>query len=334
MRLRIATFNLENLGRETGPPGAEAAHLEKLRPQLLALDADILCLQEIDAQKPDKRAPRRLAALEALIRDTPYAGFTLTASEAETGLPADIHNLVILSRFPVLAHGQYRQDLMAAPLYRATTSLPPEAAPQPVAWDRPILHAVLAVGARRLHVLNLHLRAPLAAPIQGRKAGGVVWRDTAAWAEGFFLATVKRTGQALEARLLVDRIFDAEAAPLIAVTGDFNCEGHETPVRVLLAAAEDTGDESLEERELRAVLSQLPPEELFSLRYHGKRYLVDHLLVSPALAACFRGASIANRGLDDEYEARGAGRTPAGSFHAPVAADFEIPGGRIPEQIP
>lgn len=327
MRLRIATFNLENLGRETGAAGSEAAHLENLRRQLLGLGADILCLQEIDAQKPDKHGPRRLAALRELIRGTPYAGFAMTGSETESGMPADIHNLVILSRFPLLEHGQHRQDLMTAPLYRATTSLPPEEAPQPVAWDRPIIHAVLGVGGRRLHVLNLHLRAPLAAPIRGRKAGGVVWRDTAAWAEGFFLATVKRTGQALEARLLVDRIFDAEPAPLIAVAGDFNCEDHETPIRALLASAEDTGDESLKERELRAVLSALPEEERFSLRYHGKRFLVDHLLVSPALASCFQGASIGNRGLDDEYEARAEGRTPHGSFHAPVAADFVIEAG-------
>ena len=43
-RLRIATFNLENLGaREDAPL---EGRIEKLRPQLLRLDADVLCLQE------------------------------------------------------------------------------------------------------------------------------------------------------------------------------------------------------------------------------------------------------------------------------------------------
>jgi len=330
MRLRIATFNLENLGRDTGSAETGEKHLECLRGQILEIGADILCLQEIDAQKPQKKGKRRLAALDALVRDSPYADFTRIASETEAGLPADIHNLVILSRFPVLEHGQYRQSLMPAPCYRAVTPVPPEAAFEPVQWDRPILHAVADIGGRRLHIVNLHLRAPLAAPIRGQKSGSVHWRGTAAWAEGFFLATVKRTGQALEARLLADRIFDAEAEALIAVAGDFNCESHETPIRVLRASAEDTGNPALECRELRPAEASVPVEERYSMRYHGKKFLLDHLLVSPALAAMCQGAAIGNRGLDDEYEARQEGRTPAGSFHAPVTADFVIPPAGLP----
>ena len=44
------------------------------------------------------------------------------------------------------------------------------------------------------------------------------------WAEGFFAAAIKRAGQALELRLAVERIFDAEPNAVIAVCGDFNAE--------------------------------------------------------------------------------------------------------------
>ena len=41
------------------------------------------------------------------------------------------------------------------------------------------------------------------------------------------MAAMKRSGQALEARLTVDAIFDAEPEALIAVAGDFNAEAAE-----------------------------------------------------------------------------------------------------------
>ncbi len=63
--LRVATFNLENLGNEAAPP--LAVRIAALSPILRRLDADILCLQEVNGQKPDKRAPRRLDALDALL---------------------------------------------------------------------------------------------------------------------------------------------------------------------------------------------------------------------------------------------------------------------------
>ena len=43
-------------------------------PQLLRLNADILCLQEVNGQEGPGQ-PRTLLALESLIADTPYAGF-------------------------------------------------------------------------------------------------------------------------------------------------------------------------------------------------------------------------------------------------------------------
>ena len=125
--------------------------------------------------------------------------------------------------------------------------LPPEEAAQPVRWDRPILYTAIAVKEaegreRTLHVVNLHLRSTMAAFIPGQKVDAYTWISVPGWAEGFFLNILKRAGQALETRFLIDRLFDADESALVAVCGDFNAGARETPVRVLRAEEEDTGN--------------------------------------------------------------------------------------------
>ena len=64
---RLATFNLEHLDWSAGHPEAFARRCAALRPVLDALDADLLCLQEIDAQKRHKHGPRDYLALDYLL---------------------------------------------------------------------------------------------------------------------------------------------------------------------------------------------------------------------------------------------------------------------------
>ncbi len=327
MRFRLATFNLENLGAVDGPPLAE--RIRALRPQLLRLDADVLCLQEVHGQKPKGARRRRLLALDRLLEGTPYAAHARVASHAtdrdgETA-PADLHNLVVLSRLPILGHRQIRHELVSPPLYRAGTADPPPAAATPITFDRPFLHLVLDLAGRPLHVLNLHLRAPLAAPVPGQKAGPSVWRSCAGWAEGFFLAAVKRSAQALEARLLVDRLFDAEPEALIAVVGDLNAETFEVPVRLLLAEPGDTGNGSLAPRALVPLERALPGDRRFSVIHHGRRVMLDHILVSRPLLALFRHLEVHSETLGDEVEAALAVTDASESHHAPLVAEFALP---------
>lgn len=325
-RLRIATFNLESLDERPEGPSL-AARVDALAPLLRRIDADVLCLQEVNAQETAKRQPRRFAALEAVLAATPYAAFHRAASGGPSGRPADVHNLVTLSRWPIAEQRQIRHDLVQAPVYRLVTALPPAAAAMEVTWDRPLLYTAVSLpDGRPLHVLNLHLRAPLAAFVPGQKLAPFVWKTVGGWAEGFYLATMKRSGQALEARLFVDRLFDGDPDALVAVVGDLNAEARETPVRAIYGDPEDTGNEALAARALSPIEAAFPKDRRFSVLHHGLKLMLDHLMVSPQLRRAYRAVDILNETLPDEYFAWAKGTEIAGSFHAPVIADFDLPG--------
>jgi endonuclease/exonuclease/phosphatase family metal-dependent hydrolase len=321
--VKLATFNLENLGhRGAGRAGLEA-RAEALRPQLERLAADLLCLQEVDGQWSEVTQRRELLALDHLLAPTRYGGYHRVSSTSRSGRGvADVHNLVILSRYPFAGHQELHHDIVPPPAYRPVTADPPAGDAEAIRWDRPVLAAAVELPAGgRLHVLNLHLRAPLAAVVAGQKIDAFRWKSVAGWAEGFFLATVKRSGQALEARLWIERLFDEDPDALIAVCGDFNAEVREMPLRTLRGDVEDTGNPALAGRALVALEKSLPETRRYSLMHAGERLMLDHFLVSRRLLARFRDLEVHNEELLDETTA--PADTP-GSFHAPLVARFDF----------
>ncbi|MBI5122018.1 MAG: endonuclease/exonuclease/phosphatase family protein [Rhodospirillales bacterium] len=323
---RLATFNLENL--DTRPDHAGGATLDErlgiLRPQLERLDADILCLQEVNAEEVVKHGERRALALERLIEGSLYQGFHMTISHNRLGRRlADRHNLAILSRFPFLEWREIWHHLVPPPHHYAPND---PATPVALEWDRPLLYARLALDAKReLHVLNLHLKAPRAAFVPGAKQTPERWISAPGWAEGFHMASIKRSGQALEARLTVDALQDKDQEALIAVTGDFNAQDNETPLRLLRAEADDTGNAHLAARSLASLERGLPDSQRFSVIHHGRPQMLDHLLVSRQLLGWAKDIAIHNEALGDEAVSPAlAPRTPE-SFHAPLVATFQAP---------
>jgi endonuclease/exonuclease/phosphatase family metal-dependent hydrolase len=320
--MRLATFNLESLGstRRHGASFEERAAV--LRPQLERLKADILCLQEVDATKVGDT--RRAVDLERLLEGTPYAKHRLVISSLGVG-PADVHNLAVLTRLPALEEHNVRHSFVEPLLFRRHTALPPNNAAVSLMWDRPLQHLRLALpGGRHLHVFNVHLRAPLAAAVPGQKAGPFAWKTVSGWAEGFFAASVKRAGQALELRLAIERVFEAEPDARIAVCGDFNAEDHDTALRLACAGEDDTGSGHLAGRVLTPVERTLPADRRFTVLHHGRPQMLDHILASRALFADFAGAEIHNEMLEDELVAYGRIDRPPESLHAPVVAIFDF----------
>jgi endonuclease/exonuclease/phosphatase family metal-dependent hydrolase len=297
--LRIATFNLENLDEG---PGADP-RLPVLSPQLARLDADLLCLQEINARRHQGR--RRLSALDALLEDGPYAGFYRAISLSESGHgAADRHNLAILSRWPIRRWHSLRHELVA----------PPELEGEPQPWDRPLLWAEVELpGGRPLTLVDLHLRAPRAVPAQDDSRPGA-----GGWAPGFYRAAVRRLGQALEARLLVESRLSEDPDSLIAVCGDCNATLEDDALRLLEGRADEDGAAVPAARRLIALARSLPEDRRFTLLHGGARLLLDHILVSRPLYGLFRGLEIHNELLTEEE----AGEAASG--HAPAVAEFAL----------
>lgn len=323
-RCRVATYNLENFGAFARHPDYFEHRLARLRDKFQLLDADILCLQEVNAERAGPALPRDFSALDALLDRTPYATFDrVTSARPGSHAPADVHNLVILSRWKVTTSRQVYHEFVP-PLRWSPQPLAGFEQPRPlmVQWERPILHARIGFSAGRfLDVVNLHLRAPRAAFIAGAKAASG-WVSSASWAEGLFLAALKRDGQALEARLFLETLFEGRSDASIFVCGDFNAEDGEMALRIIEAGRDDVGEATIAERELVAIEARLPANERYSVIHGNRRLLPDHILVSREVARHCAKVVIDNAGLDDEAHPT---EPIIDSLHAPLMAEFILP---------
>ena len=327
-KLRIATFNLENLDDKPGDKPTLAKRISVMRPQLLRLKADILCLQEVNGQE-EKGKPRRLLALNRLIKDTPYADYSMVSTKTKDGKQVyDERNLVILSRYEIVSHRQYKHEYAPAPLYRKVMEKIDEGEGEEeaerVTWERPILHARVKVEGETLDVINLHLKSRRPSYVEGQ-VDGYSWKTASGWAEGFFISAMKRVGQALETRILIDQLFDEDENALIVACGDFNSNLTEVPIEAMRGDVENTGNEDLGGRAMVPCELTVPETSRYSYLYLGKGRMLDHLLVSRGMLALYTGAEIHNELLHDESIAFSTDKKFPESDHAPVIAEFELP---------
>ncbi len=304
--LRVATFNIENLdtGSDERNPSLEE-RVGVLQKTINRLGADILCLQEVHGQElPDHTSnnpKRELLALNEVIKDTPYKDYHQANTVTSDDVPYDKRNLVILSRYPIQAFDQYRNDKIEKLQYRKVTANPVDPHAKDLGWERPILHASInhpELG--KLHIINLHLKSRLASNIPGQKENSYTWSNASAWAEGYFLSSIKRVGQALETRTLIDEIFDNDINANIIVCGDFNAEPGEVPVEAICGRVENTNNAESRERVLIACSRSIPESIKYSHLHHGEGNLLDHILVSQSLIGRLEHAEVHNENLHDE----------------------------------
>jgi endonuclease/exonuclease/phosphatase family metal-dependent hydrolase len=320
--LRIATFNLENFDDLPAPPTL-AERTALMQPELVRLRADVLCLQEVNGQD-DGAGGRDLRALDTLLAGTPYGAYQRVVTADAGGRPFQERNQVILSRFPVLSHEQLH-DQSLAPSYRRVTAVPADAAAAKVDWERPILTATLDLGGgHSLHVINLHLKSKLPTDIPGQKLNQFTWKTPAGAAEGAFISSMKRVGQALETRMLLDRLFDADENAMIAVCGDFNSDIDDVPVTAIRGDVADTGNPALAKRVLLACERSVPEPARFSLIHQGRGEMIDHILVSRALLAGYESTQVHNELIHDESIAFATDVLYPESDHAAVVASFTL----------
>ena len=316
LKINIATFNLENLTSSRQHPEAFKLRRDALEPKLKSLDFDIICLQEINAQKPHKHHKREFVALNKLFENTNYENFYCSSTlRPDTDAPNDIHNVVILSRWPFEHRQQIYHELI--PRWSWRPPLDNGVKPQEILieWDRPALYVSLILPTgQRLHIFNVHLRAPRPAPVISARGQA----SSRAKLLGYYIAALKREGQALEVRLFAENIFDVEHDPLIAICGDFNADAHDAPTQLLRGAQVEAEENA---RMLVSLEKRVDKAHAYSVIHAGKTKLLDHILASPALAACWRQTRIFNEDLQDEA----AAKDPiAGSLHAPVVTHFHF----------
>ncbi len=327
-KLRIATFNLENLDDEPSPASSSLQRrIEVMRPQLVRLEADILCLQEVHSQE-EEGGERTLSALERLLEETPYADYQRATTHVEGGSQFYAErNLVILSRHQIRDHHQYKHDYAPPPAYRLVTAEPPENQAENLTWERPILHAEIELpDGGTLNVLNLHLKSKHPSNVPGQKKDLYTWKSASGWAEGFFLSSMMRVGQALETRILIDRIFDEDEGALIVACGDFNADLDDVPVQAIRGDVERTGNGELARRVMVPCENSVPESARYSLLYLGKGEMIDHVLMSRSLLGHYRHSEVHNELLHDESIAFATDVKYPESDHAPVVAEFELPG--------
>jgi endonuclease/exonuclease/phosphatase family metal-dependent hydrolase len=314
--LTITTWNMENLDNED--IDAWNARKPVLRPMLERTKADILLLQEVNS----------IEALNELRLNTHYATHKIAHTVTQSGSPYDKRNLVILSKFPIIEINQYKNDKVSAPIWKKVTANPPEE-PKKITWERPILHVKLRLSDQKiLHVINLHLKSFNPTPVAGQidPNNAFRWLTHGGFAEGFYISSIKRVGQALETRLLIDGIFSSEGEhALIAVGGDFNAEIGDVPFRAIVGSVEDTSNISLRPTVMVPCELNVPPDQRFSLLHKGKGNMLDHVIVSQEFYAHWTGTRIFNELLHDESTAFFTDDKFPESDHAPVNSYFSVP---------
>jgi len=322
-KLRIASFNLENFDDKPDQNPSLQTRIELMRPQLLRLNADILCLQEVNGQETDNE-PRKLLALNKLIEGTQYEAYDLVSTKtADRTQVYDERNLVILSRYEIESSNQYRNDLIEPPMYRKVMANPIELEAKEVDWERPLLTVKIKLpGNQIIHVINLHLKSKIPSSIPGQKINNYKWKTVGGWAEGFFISSMKRVGQALETRVLIDQIFNEDKQAYLVVCGDFNASSDQVPVKAIVGQVEHTGNGELANRALFPCERNIPDSQRFSLLHHGKKEMIDHLLVSRNLIQYYQFTEIHNEMLHDESISFASDKKYPESDHAPIVAEF------------
>ena len=329
LNLRIATFNLLNLDdRPNRKPGLED-RIPVMRPQLIRLDADILCLQEVCGQHDHGHL--RLLALNRLLECTPYEKYNrIFTTFEDSGSPYENRNLVILSKYEIAEHHQYMHEYAPSPRYQKVTADPSEHEAREVSWERPVLHAKIRLpNEMYIDVLNLHLKSRRPTNIQGHKLNERTWKTASGWAEGVFISSMKRVGQALETRMLIDSLFDKDPCALIAVCGDFNEEFDEVALEAIRGDVENTGNVDLAMRVMVPAGRAVPEPARYSFLHNGKGKLLDHILMSRTLLAYFLGSEVHNELLHDESIVFTTRIFYPESDHAPVLARFGLPESKI-----
>jgi hypothetical protein len=308
MRLRLATFNLENLGVRPGEetPRGQAwlgRHTAALRDALLRLDADAVAFQEL--LDP--------SLLEPLAEGLGYAHRVLSPRGESPLLTG------VLSRYPLRSPAPVAQGADVTVVDQKTGM----AVSVRGLFSRPALQVLWDAPGMSITLLVVHWKSKIPSFTPARRPEGEPWAAFGDAGEGRLLSEVKRLAQAVELRRAVDRLLREDPTACVAVLGDFNDLLESEGLRIVLGDARACRSPSLSAFELLPCELSIPPGLRFTQRYRGRLEMLDHILISRPLLSRFEGARVLNEFLRDAEEVPEPGLSPdPGSDHAPLVVTF------------
>jgi predicted extracellular nuclease len=311
--LTLATFNVFNLG-----PRSETSRVDSLGRVVVnhLRSPDILALQEVqdDSGPEDDGVVSADQTLERLIASIRLAGGPaydyrqVDPMDGQEGGYSGANIRVVLLFNPKRVKAIDRGDAdpsgaAAVRLEHGDVAIEPS--PGRVAPSHPAFHGIDGRygGSRRplvsefmfrgksLFVINCHLNSK-------RADSGLFGREQ----PPRFISEDQRSQQARVVRDFVSEILSLDSAAAVAVLGDFNDHEFRAPLRVLTGGS------------LSNLVGRVPLAERYTYNYRGNSQVLDHILVSPWLAA--RAEIDIVHGNSDLANSR------ASSDHDPVVARF------------
>ncbi len=274
MGLVLATYNVLDLFDPENDEQRARLHrrieliAERLRPHA----PDVVALQEVGSEAVIAELGR---ALGGGFHHPPIVG------------GADKRGIrnAILSRRPIVSSNVLAASHLPFPRFVESD---PEPFDTHIPLRRPIPEVVVDAGELgRVRVLCVHFKSRRAVPL--RSASGEVNEPTTplALAEAETRALVWRCAEALFVRRAVDDRLVADAEEKLAVCGDFNDVSGSLPLRIVAQS------------DLFSCSEHVPKLGRVSVLHGGELAAIDHVLLSPSLAAHFQSAVYVNEGLVD-----------------------------------
>jgi len=305
VRFKLLTFNVHNLGRaDNSDDRTYRAKKDYLVDVLMRLAPDVTVTDEV----------REPESFDELADDLGGYSYRFLGDAPPVNRRIQIG---ILSRFPILERGQWREFPVVLPGPCGETMR--MAFRRALPWSRLELP-----NGETLLVVAVHLKSRRAAAEE--IPGSESYRRRRLL--GRSLSNLIRIAESAGLRCLLDEVMDRKTADHYAVLGDFNDTPNSTALSLVMGLEDEEGSELMqsEERRLFQVLWRAPLDRTFSYVGRGQRHLFDHILVSQRLSLGQVAAGVESQLL--EAERRQHSDHPDGyprSDHAPVWAAFELP---------
>lgn len=300
--LTLATFNVKDLFVPAGGATPELlaiwqAKVADVAARIQRSGADVVALQEVGGQ----------AGLDALLAvlGAPWIG-SCAAPNAR-----GIANAMV-SKLPFRLVRMHYEAVLPFPTFMATE--PPPFGTH-LSLGRTILEAGFDTEVGNVHVFCIHLKSNLPQPQVQPDGTPIPALTGRTRAESSVRSLVMRVAEALYVRSLVDST--CLETPNVVVAGDCNDVPGSMPLRVMQGEPNDPTH-----HELRSVQSAMPEHKRYTALFRGRTQTLDHMLVSPALAARLASADADLQGLRDHGPFDPNALPTADSDHALVLARF------------